>query len=108
MDNNQLSAQDNRNEWMIVYVTHELTDAHIVEGRLKSEGIMAFIDHMLGRSAIGITFGTWGEVRVLVHPKDYERASILLYPDEPDALPDGDEDIIYYSGEEYEYDDDDE
>lgn len=91
-------SKQNRTEWMIVYVTPHLTDAQIVVGRLQHEGIPAFVDHMAGRGAFGITIGTWGEVRVLVHPKDYEMALDILEPD-IDALPEGDDDdddIIYY------------
>jgi len=30
-------------EWVVVYVSHDLTDAHIVAGRLEVEGIRVFV-----------------------------------------------------------------
>ena len=33
-----------------------------------------------GAAAIGITLGNLGEIKVLVSPKDYERAANLLFP----------------------------
>ncbi len=88
----------NKTEWMVIYVTQHLNDAEIVAGRLKHEGIPAFVDHMAGRSAIGLTLGMWGEVKVLVHPTNYDVACEILFPDEPDELPDSthDENTIYY------------
>ncbi|PJF21817.1 MAG: hypothetical protein CUN56_09155 [Phototrophicales bacterium] len=82
------------NEWRIVYITHDISEAHVVMGRLKHEGIMAILDHMAGMQALGITFGSWGEVRVLVNPADYDRAESILF-DESDRLQPGDETIIY-------------
>lgn len=84
-------------DWMIVYVTDNLNEAHIVAGRLEHEGIKAIVDYMAGRSAIGITLGSWGEVRVLVHPSDYDMAEAIL-SDEPDMLEPGDDTIIYDEG----------
>lgn len=101
-------AQNNNASWMIVYVTHDLSEAHIVAGRLKSEGMMAIVDHMAGRSAIGISIGNWGEVRVLVHPNDYELAESILFPDLPDELEEQTDDIIYYWQEDDLDDDNDE
>ena len=80
---------------MIAYVTHNVSDAHIVAGRLQSEGIAAMVDHMAGRSAFGITIGDMGEVRVLVNPDNYERSQLILFPDERDELADQTGDIIY-------------
>ncbi len=86
----------NRPEWMIVYTTHHSIDAQIVAGRLQHEGIPAILDQMTGRDAIGITIGNWGEVRVLVHPENYERAHAILFP-EASELGEGDDDnVIYY------------
>lgn len=86
-----------RPEWMVAYVTHIITEAHIIVGRLQHEGIPAIIDHMAGRDAIGLTIGTWGEVRVLVHPENYDAALMLLFPEDADALDDGtqDDDVIH-------------
>jgi len=105
---NDLSKRGrDRNQWMVAYVTNNYTEAQIVAGRLKHEGIMAILDHLAGRNAIGFTIGAWGEVKVLVHPEDYDLAMDILFPDEPDMLEDGeeDEDTIYL--DDWEADDDD-
>lgn len=87
--------QQSSNHWIVIYITHNLPEAHIVAGRLEHEGIPAIVDYMAGRSALGLTIGTWGEVRVLVHPDDYEIAHLILFPDEPDQLPNNTNDINY-------------
>jgi hypothetical protein len=98
---------DDRPAWMVVYVTQHMTDAQIVAGRLQHEGIPAFLDHIAGRDAIGLTIGAWGEVKVLVHPADYDAAFDLLHPEEPPELPDQvqPDDVIIYR-EEDDHDDD--
>lgn len=90
------------NEWMIVYTTHNLGEAHIVVGRLESEGIPAILDHMAGMNAIGISIGTWGEVRVLVNPDNFAQASAVLFPDDPPELEDDTSDITYHWGDDEE------
>ena len=82
-------------QWIVVYVTNDITVAHIVAGRLKHEGIHAIIDHMAGRDAIGITIGVMGEVRVLVHPQDYDDALDILEPEDPPELADDNDQIIF-------------
>lgn len=89
------------NEWMVVYVTHAQTDAHIVAGRLHHEGIPAMVDHAIGAQSIGITIGNMGEVRVLVRPQDYETALDILEPAAPDELSDSTDRVQYL------FDDDD-
>lgn len=74
-------------QWMVVYATHIPTDAHIVMGRLHSEGIPAIINREVGASAMGISIGRFGEVRVLVNAEDYETALMILEPEEPNSLP---------------------
>jgi|GEM_PF-793721 len=73
-------------QWMVVYATHIPTDAHIVMGRLHSEGIPAIINREVGASAMGISIGRLGEVRVLVNAEDYETALMILEPTEPHVL----------------------
>ncbi len=95
MTTRPLATPPEKPEWMIVYITDSVSDAHIVVGRLKTENIMAIVDHMIGRDAIGLTIGTWGEVRVLVHPNDYEKAVALLEPNLPEQLEDTTQEIRY-------------
>lgn len=85
-----------RNEWMIVYSTYDLSDAHVVAGRLEVEGIRAFVYRQPGAGALGIMVGTLGEITVLVHPAQYESALLLLEPDDAlDELPESTDDVIY-------------
>lgn len=106
-NNNNLSNQpNNKNEWMVAYITHNMGEAQIVAGRLQHEGIPAILDHMAGLSAIGITMGRMGEIRILVHPQHYELSQHILFDEDDDnALPEGDEDVIYY--DDWNADDDD-
>lgn len=82
-------------EWMVVYITYNLHEAQIVAGRLKSEEIDAMIHQEAGASAMGIHIGRLGEIKVLVHPDRYDQAMALLFPDEPGALPDDTDRIIF-------------
>jgi hypothetical protein len=84
-------------DWIIVYTTHDLTDAHIVAGRLKVEGIQSFIQRESLAGIFGIAYGPLGEVNVVVNPDDYDRALALLEPDELHTLSDDNDEIIYYS-----------
>ncbi|MFW5691594.1 MAG: putative signal transducing protein [Chloroflexota bacterium] len=92
---------------MVAYVTQSIPEAQIIAGRLQHEDIPAVVDYMTGRDAIGLTVGLWGEVRVLVHPRDYDMAMAILFPDEPDELPERtqEDDVIYY--DDWDADDDD-
>ncbi|MBZ0281162.1 MAG: DUF2007 domain-containing protein [Anaerolineae bacterium] len=84
-----------QNEWIVIYVTNDFTDAHIIAGRLEVEGIKSFVHRQPGAAAFGITVGSIGEISVLVHPRDEARAEAVLYPDEPDELPDSTSEILY-------------
>lgn len=86
-------------EWMVVYVTYDFHEAHIIAGRLQSEDIAAMVHQQAGANAIGIHVGRLGEIRVLVHPQDYDVALSILDPDEPEALTDDVDQIIF--GDEY-------
>lgn len=67
-------------DWIAVYITHNLQEAHIIVGKLRAYAIPAMIHQEAGAAAIGITLGNLGEIKVLVSPKDYERAADLLFP----------------------------
>lgn len=85
-------------EWMVAYVTYNFHEAHIIAGRLQSEDVAAMVYQQAGANAMGIHIGSLGEIRVLVHPQDYDLALNILYPEESDALPD-DVDQIIFGGE---------
>lgn len=105
MSSIQPQKNSDSNTWMIVYTTHNSGEAHIVAGRLKHEGIPAMVDHAIGARSIGITIGSMGEIRVLVHPKDYDMAINLLDPEGPgfEELPDTTDRIIYHIDEDDEF-----
>lgn len=87
-------------EWLVVYTTTSLPDAHIIAGRLKHEGIPCWIHQPIGGNAIGITIGPLGTISVLVNPNDYDDAYAILYDEHEDTdgeLPDFSDDY-YISG----------
>lgn len=86
---NKLQSQNNDGpDWVVVYTTAVLPEAHIIAGRLQSEGIEPYIHTQPGASAMGITLGTFGGISVLVRPADYEAAMRVLHEDDQDLLTD--------------------
>lgn len=92
-----MSSQLQRSDadWMVVYITYNLADAHIVAGRLESEGVYTLIHREPGASALGIHIGRLGEIKVLVRPAEFSLAETILYPEEPDALPDNTDRTVF-------------
>lgn len=84
------SQSNNEPDWLVVYTTAVLPEAHIIAGRLRSEGIEPYIHTQPGASAMGITLGTFGGISVLVRPADYDAAMHILHAaaDDADTLPD--------------------
>ena len=72
--------------WIAVYITHNPQEAHIILGRLRAHDIPAMIHQEAGATALGITFGNLGEIKVLVSPADYERAAELLLPEDVERI----------------------
>ncbi|MYH64300.1 MAG: DUF2007 domain-containing protein [Chloroflexi bacterium] len=72
--------------WIAVYITHNLPEAHIVLGRLRAHGIPAMLHQEAGASALGITYGNLGEIKLLVSPADYDQAAALLHDNSSPAL----------------------
>ena len=62
----------------MVFETHNTSEAHIVAGRLRSEGIPTQLLPYAGGAALGITVGVFGEVRLLVPADEAERARAIL------------------------------
>lgn len=69
-------------DWVAVYITHNVPEAHIILGKLRVHDIPAMIHQEAGATAIGITLGNLGEIKILVSPADYECAAALLYPED--------------------------
>jgi Putative prokaryotic signal transducing protein len=74
--------------WMVVLETIDIAEAHIVAGRLRAEGIHAWVHQEPGASAIGITVGVLGRIHVLVNAADYAAAVRILDEDEAELLED--------------------
>ena len=64
--------------WWVVFETHNTSEAHIVAGRLRSEGIPTQLLPYAGGAALGITIGVFGEVRLLVPAEEVKRARTIL------------------------------
>ncbi len=97
--NSNLPHSQNSTDWIVVYITHDVRDAHIIAGHLKHENIPHLVHTQPGASAIGITLGRMGEIKVLVRPEDYDEAVALLFPDDDeDPLPELEEDTDYIQG----------
>lgn len=100
-------------DWISVYITHDLQEAHIIAGKLRTYDIDSMIHTVPGASAIGITIGNLGEINILIHPSDYDRAHDILFPEDVNQL-EGNTDKVQYiwqddgDGEEYYIDDDEE
>lgn len=69
-----------RNEWMVVYSTYDLSDAHVVAGRLEVDGIRAFIHRQAG-AALGVQ-RQLGEVGCFGHAAPYQTGAPLAQPDD--------------------------
>ena len=99
-------------EWVSVYITHNLPEAHIIAGKLSVHDIPSMIHTVPGASAIGITIGNLGEINILIHPSDYDKASNILFPEEAKQLEDNTDNPQYIwqddgDGEEYYIEDED-
>lgn len=67
--------------WMVALSTYNIAEAQVVSGRLESEGIKSWIHQESVGKSMGIQIGPLGEIRVLVHPDDYDRAIAILDSD---------------------------
>jgi hypothetical protein len=83
-------------EWMVLLETYNLAEAQVIAGRLEADSIPVMVHQEAAGRALGITVGALGEIKVLVHPADYERALDLIAPDDADELPDSTADITYH------------
>ena len=92
---NSLKPQSNKPEWLVVYTTYHFYEAHIVAGRLQSEGIVVMVHQQAGANAMGIHIGGLGEVHILVDPADYELALAILDSESNAELPEDTDQIIY-------------
>lgn len=97
-------------DWVAVHITHNAPEAHILLGKLRVHDIPAMIHQEAGATAIGITLGNLGEIKILVSPADYARAAALLFPEDVERIEaDSDEiQLVWPDDSELESDDEDE
>lgn len=77
----KLNNEADSPQWIAVYITNNLQEAHVLAGKLKANEIPALIHQEAGATALGITLGNLGEIKILVMPADYERAQRILSPE---------------------------
>lgn len=92
-------ADDKADPWWVIFETHNPSEAHIVAGRLQSEGIPTHILNYAGGAALGITVGVFGELRVLVPAADAHHAREILEQVNP-PLQDDSSTVIFPPGED--------
>jgi hypothetical protein len=91
-------------QWMVVLVTNNPMEAHVVAGRLDSEGVPAWVHQEPYGSAMGLTVGKLGEVRVLVKYEDYDRAVDILDSGDYDELPEDVDQTVFGDELDEDYD----
>ncbi len=99
-------------QWIAIYITNNLQEAHILAGKLKASDIPALIHQEAGATALGITLGNLGEVKILVTPVDYEQAERILFAESKEQIEASNDkmQIIWQDdgdGDEYYVEDDD-
>jgi len=61
-------------KWRVVCIASGMTNAHIIEGRLKTEGIDTHLIYEIAGTLYATTLDGLGEVKILVPEKDFEKA----------------------------------
>lgn len=68
----------NEDSWRLVFIASGMINAHIIEGRLKAEGIATKLSYDIACILYATTVDGLGEVRILVPEKDLEKARKAL------------------------------
>ena len=79
--------------WIAAAISHNLPEAHIILGKLRAHDIPAMLHQEAGATALGITYGNLGEIKILVSPADYDAAAELLHIDDSPQLEDSNADL---------------
>lgn len=82
----KLRNKNNSPQWIVLYITNNLQEAYVLAGKLKANEIPALIHQEAGATALGITLGNLGEIKILVMPTDYERAERILFTDSNEQI----------------------
>ncbi|MBI5695870.1 MAG: DUF2007 domain-containing protein [Nitrospirae bacterium] len=75
---------ESQDSWVEVRLTHDETEAAIIQGLLEENGIPCRVDSSRV-SQLPVTFGKMGELRLFVPEEDLGRAEALLLESEPDG-----------------------
>ena len=78
-------GKDQPVRWEVVAIAHGLSEAAIIRGRLETEGIPARAHQEPAGTAIGLTVGLLGEVKVLV-PEPLVESALDILSQPPQAF----------------------
>ena len=103
-------SEPEKPEWITIFISHNLQEAHIIAGKLRAHDIESMIHTVPGASAIGITIGNLGEIKVLIESQFYDEAYDILFPADLNELEDNTDKVQYIwqddgDGEDYYIDD---
>jgi len=109
----KLHNEADGSQCIAAYITNNLQEAQVLAGVLKANEIPALIHQEAGATALGITLGNLGEIKILVLQADYERAERILFADSNERIEVSNDKmrIIWQDdgdGDEYYVEDDDE
>jgi hypothetical protein len=76
-----------KNKWQVVCVASGMTNAHIIEGRLQTEGIATHLSYETAGILYATNLDGLGEVKILVPVEELEKAlNVLAQSYEDDDL----------------------
>ncbi len=65
---------EKKERWTDIYTTYDESEATIIRGFLENEGISCRIESSR-ISQIPVSIGNIGEIKILVHPEDFDKAA---------------------------------
>ncbi len=63
--------------WLDIYTTYDESEAAIIQGFLENEGIPCRVESSRV-SQIPVSVGKIGEIRIFVHPEDFDKAAKIM------------------------------
>ncbi len=68
---------EKKERWTDIYTTYDESEAAIISGFLENEGISCRVESSKV-SQIPVSVGKIGEIRILVHPEDFDKAAKIM------------------------------
>ncbi len=68
---------EKKERWIDIYTTYDESEAAIISGFLENEGISSRVESSRV-SQIPVSVGKIGEIRILVHPEDFDKAAKIM------------------------------